>query len=80
MDQKKLAASAMDARKKIVDAQLTLWNARLEALVEAGDIGPVLDHLRAPVEDNIDNCGCNVQCGALREGLGDLGQVARARQ
>lgn len=72
MDQKKLASEAMKARKQIIDAQFTLWNARLEALVEAGDIGPVLDHLRSPVEDQIDNCGCNVQCGALQDGFADV--------
>ncbi|SIS76822.1 hypothetical protein SAMN05421759_103121 [Roseivivax lentus] len=67
MDTKKMATEAMAARKQIVDAQMTLWNTRLEALVEAGDISSVLDHLKSPVEDKIDNCGCNVQCGALQD-------------
>lgn len=70
MDQRKLADSAMAAKKQIMEANMTLWNTRLEALVEAGDIKSVLDHLRSPIEDKIDNCGCNVQCGALQEGLG----------
>ncbi|MHA6324189.1 hypothetical protein [Roseivivax sp. CAU 1753] len=72
MDTKKLANEAMAARKQIIDAQMTLWNTRLEALVDAGDVGSVMDHLSSPVEDKIDNCGCNVQCGALREDIGGL--------
>jgi len=72
MDQKKIAESAMAAKKQIMEANMTLWNTRLEALVDAGDIGSILDHLRSPVEDKIDNCGCNVQCGALQEGLGAI--------
>jgi hypothetical protein len=72
MDQRKLADTAMAAKKQIMEANMTLWNTRLEALVEAGDVSSVLDHLRSPIEDKIDNCGCNVQCGALQEGLGAI--------
>lgn len=77
MDQRKIAESAMSAKKQIMEANMVLWNTRLEALVEAGDIGSVLDHLRSPVEDKIDNCGCNVQCGAMQEGLGAVINPAR---
>lgn len=53
------------AKKSLVDAQLTLWNLRLDAAVSAGSAAATLDRLGAAVEDTINNCGCNVQCGAL---------------
>ena len=55
---------AQAAKKQIVEGQIVLWNARLEALIETGDVRAVITQLASPVEDNIDNCGCNVQCGA----------------
>lgn len=69
MEIKEIAQKALEARRQIMDAQMVLWNTRLEALVDSGDITNVLDHLQSPIEDTIDNCGCNVQCGALQEGL-----------
>lgn len=69
MEIKEVAQKALEARRQIMDAQMVLWNTRLEALVDSGDIKSVLDHLQSPIEDKIDNCGCNVQCGALQEGL-----------
>ena len=63
MDAKKLG-SAIEAKRVIAEGALTLWNARLEALIAVGDPASILDHIRAPIEDRIDNCGCNVQCGA----------------
>ncbi len=78
MDTKKILTEAVAAKKQIVDAQMTLWNTRLEALVDAGEIGSILDHLQSPIEDKIDNCGCNVQCGALRDTPFDGGGFAAA--
>jgi hypothetical protein len=69
MDGKRILADASAARKQIIEAQMSLWNMRLEALVSAGEVGSILDHLQSPIEDRIDNCGCNVQCGAMAEGL-----------
>ena len=61
------------AKKTMVEGRLSLWNLRLEAAATAGDVRATLDRLGAAVEDTINNCGCNVQCGALREGIaGDL--------
>lgn len=59
------------AKRQVVEGQLTLWNTRLDALVEAGDARGVIDALTARLDD-INNCGCNVQCGA-RAGLEGLG-------
>lgn len=71
MDAKKLR-SAVEARREIAEGMLTLWNARLEALVDTGDAKSIFEHIRAPIEDRIDNCGCNVQCGG--------GQLERGAQ
>ena len=68
MDAAKIKA-ATEAKAKIAEAGLTIWNTRLEALLASGDTRGVIDHLTSPIEDKIDNCGCNVQCGALQEGL-----------
>lgn len=68
-EQMKAVASA---KKTLMEGQLTLWNLRLEAAVAAGDGTLLLDRLGASVEDTINNCGCNVQCGAAMEGVGGL--------
>jgi len=60
------------AKKALMEGQLTLWNLRLEAAVAAGDATSLLDRLGASVEDTINNCGCNVQCGAAMEAAGGL--------
>jgi hypothetical protein len=78
MDGKRILTDAIAAKRQIIDAQTTLWNMRLEALVNAGEIGSILDHLQSPVDDKIDNCGCNVQCGALQDGLAEVGNMTRA--
>lgn len=51
------------AKSKIVEGALTIWNARLEALVRAGDIRAALNQMISPVEYG-DNCDCNGSCGA----------------
>jgi hypothetical protein len=65
MDAKKLR-TAVEARREIAEGMFTLWNARLETLVDIGDAKSIFEHIRAPIEDRIDNCGCNVQCGAAQ--------------
>lgn len=57
------------AKQQVLNGQMTIWNTRLDALVEAGDIRGALDQLVSPVEDAINNCGCNVQCGAMQGGI-----------
>jgi len=59
------------AKRQIAEGSLTIWNARLEALVAAGDLKGALDQLKTPLEEaEINNCGCNVQCPAgLRSDL-----------
>lgn len=42
-----------EAQKKIVEGSLTIWNARLDALIEAGRAKDILDHISLT---NI--CGC----------------------
>lgn len=41
------------AKQKVVEGSLTLWNARLDALVEGGYSGELINHLTA-----VDICGC----------------------
>jgi hypothetical protein len=71
----KLVKSAVEAKRQIIEGNLTLWNARLDALIALGDVKGALDLIRAPIEDRIDNCGCNVQCGAAQ--LDRLSPVSR---
>ena len=77
MPMKKEQVQAIAAAKRtVVEGRLSLWNMRLEASVASGNLGATLDRLTASVEDNINNCGCNVQCGAMREGLDIAGGLA----
>ena len=48
------------AKKQVVDGSLTIWNARLDAFVQAGDLKSTLDQLITSCDG--DNCDC--QCGA----------------
>jgi hypothetical protein len=41
------------AKKKIVEGSLTIWNARLDALMEEGYSRDIIDHISA-----VDICGC----------------------
>ncbi|MHA6324190.1 hypothetical protein [Roseivivax sp. CAU 1753] len=58
-----------EAQKSKIEAQTQLWNLRLSAAVDSGNTASVLERIGASVADDINNCGCNVQCGALQEGL-----------
>jgi len=61
------------AKREIVDGSLVIWNERLTALVNAGNLEGALDQLRSPAEiiaEITNNCGCNVQCGSLAGQLG----------
>lgn len=51
------------AKAKILEGQLTIWNARLDALNRTGDAKAVIDHMKSAAEGG-DNCGCNSACGA----------------
>ncbi len=42
------------AKKKIVEGSLTIWNARLDALMEEGYSRDIIDHISA-----VDICGCD---------------------
>ncbi len=52
MDKKQVQAIKL-AKQKVVEGSLTLWNARLDALVEGGYTGELINHLTA-----VDICGC----------------------
>ncbi len=62
----KTVAGITRAKRAEVEARTTLWNMRLEALLDAGTISNALDFAGSSIEDTINNCNCNVQCGALR--------------
>jgi hypothetical protein len=61
------------AKRAVVEGKTVLWNLRLEALVEQGALRDALDFAVSAVEDTINNCGCNVQCGARGEVLSRAG-------
>lgn len=67
-----------DAKQASIEGRLSLWNLRLDALTASGAGPAVLDSITDALEDTINNCGCNVQCGALQE-LASLGAAARLR-
>ncbi len=62
-DQKRIA-ELVKAKANIIEGSQSIWNVRLETLVRNGSLRDVLDHLKSPIEDVANNCGCNVQCGA----------------
>lgn len=62
------------AKRQIVEGSMTLWNARLEALIAAGDMrGALAQMLRAAEEAN--NCGCNNGCDRVVGG--ELGRLTQ---
>jgi hypothetical protein len=71
---RKRADDIVRAKRQVAEGQLTIWNARLDAALDAGDGRAILDVLASRVADDINNCGCNVQCGA--RSLGEIG-IAR---
>ena len=72
LDQKSLG-EVMKAKEQIVKGKLTIWNERLRVLQESGKLDRLVDHLNSSLDD-INNCGCNVQCGAATP---DIGAVIR---
>ena len=68
-DQKSLE-EVMKAKQQIIGGKLTIWNERLRILQQAGKWERLVDHLNSSLDD-INNCGCNVQCGAAA----DLGGI-----
>jgi hypothetical protein len=52
MDKKRLQ-EIKAAKQKIVEGSLTIWNARLDALVEEGYSRDIINHISA-----VDICGC----------------------
>lgn len=54
----------IEAKKRIVEGSLVIWNARLETLARAGHYGSVIDALADPVElgAEADNYGCDCGC------------------
>jgi len=79
MNTDEILKRAVEAKRQILEGQMTLWNTRLESLISSGDVRAALDQLRAPLEDNIDNCGCNVQCGGFQDDRLGLSQPAAKR-
>lgn len=59
MVQKERLSEILKAKQQIVEGSLTIWNERLTALVQSGDVKGALDQLLAPAEGFLDNCGCN---------------------
>jgi hypothetical protein len=63
------------AKKEIVDGSLVIWSARLETFSNAGNLQGFLEAMQSPVEAaDINNCGCNVQCGSVAAELAGRGQ------
>ncbi len=46
------------AKEQILQGSLTIWNARLDALVQTGDAGAAIDHLITSCDGDQCNCGC----------------------
>lgn len=70
------------AKEQIVRGSLTIWNERLAAMVQSGDLRAALAQMVSPIESWGDNCGCgnNCKCGGAAgiEALGE-GPVERIR-
>lgn len=58
------------AKAQIVKGSLTIWNIRLETLINLGDRDGVLDHMRTPGEIAETNVSCNVGCNDCSGGGG----------
>jgi len=64
---KKNVEALASAKKQVSDGSFAMWNLRLDLLLRGGHVQSAIDLMSASVEDTINNCGCNVQCGALGE-------------
>jgi anaerobic selenocysteine-containing dehydrogenase len=56
-----------EAKQKILEGSLTIWNERVVALSRAGDLQSYLDAIKdstePPIPEVTNNCnGCNVNC------------------
>jgi hypothetical protein len=60
------AKQVMDAKRQIVEGSLTIWNARLDMLMQSGNSNAIHNLLKSPVEE-ADNCGCGNNCGCSSE-------------
>lgn len=58
------------AKAQVTEGSLTIWNARLEAMMSVGDVGGAISHMTAPIERAGDQCDCGCGQGqTLREAL-----------
>jgi len=66
-----------EAKQKIVEGSLTIWNERVVALSRAGDIQSYLDAIRSsadiPIAECTNNCRCNVNCPKCRRRISPMG-------
>lgn len=56
------------AKAQVVEGALTIWNARLEAMVAAGDLKGAISHMGSAVEGG-NNCDCGCGGYELRQAL-----------
>lgn len=54
----------IQAKEEIVKGSLTIWNVRLETLIQIGDRHGVLEAMRKPAEIAEINGSCNVGCNS----------------
>ena len=58
-----LLEKVIEAKRKIVEGSLTIWNARLETVAKAGDYREVLQAAMSAIETGEGNgCPCNGNC------------------
>jgi hypothetical protein len=70
----KTVKGIIDAKKKVAEGALTIWNSRLELLANAGNLRDILDAIESPIDLVAGNSDCNRNCGCTpnptREWLG----------
>ncbi|WP_105415246.1 hypothetical protein [Neorhizobium sp. T25_27] len=69
MELKDKMVSIVEAQQQVFAGKLTIWNARLEAMLASGDVRGAIEHLGTAVTD-ANNCGCNNGCGGVVGGPG----------
>ena len=57
--------SVKQAKAQIAEGSLTIWNARLDAMISAGDVTAAIAHMRSPIERTGDQCDCGCGQGLL---------------